>query len=368
MTGRNNRLGLRAGLGLMLLSGTLGAPSLLAAEDTPEKTKAEREEPAELPPLTASIPPEQALAAIKRRATKILEARRAARRLKFSGEVSEVVGYETNPANSSSHKGDTYEDSSTYLSLSKQFTSTLNWSSSYAGNYLKYVTYGDGDYTDHTFTATKLRWQPGRMWRAETWLDLEYNYYPKAKDSTYRNFKTVSRLRQNFFGAYYHQVQYEWFSRDYATKNARDGAGSETLSNRVDTRNRLRYKVGGTVRKALLSVENDVYFNDSNDARNDFYDYDVWKLTGSASGNATKKLYLSSTFAFERKNYQERKVTGINAEARYDDKYTFTSGVGYDLDKVWRLGYDFSFDHLDSNEPTGEFDNAKHAVKVTARF
>ncbi len=340
-------------------------PSVSLAQEAPEKEAAERPE---LPPLTAQISPEEALAAIKRRAQKILAARRAARRLKFSGEISEAIGYEINPANSSSHKGDTYEDTSTYLTLSKKLTSTLDWSSSYSGNYIKYVDYGDGDYTDHTFTASKLRWQPRKMWRLEGWLDVEYNYYPKAKDSTYRNFKPVARIRQNLMGKWYHQVQYEWFARDYATKNARDGAGSETLSNRVDVRNRLRYKVGTTIKKALLSVENDLYWHDSNDARNDFYDSEVWKINNSISGNLTKKIYLSGSFAFERKNYAERKVTGINAEARYDDKYSLSSGISYDFNDTWKFAYDLSFDHLDSNEPTGEYDNTKHAFKVTAKF
>jgi hypothetical protein len=356
----------------LVASGVLVALAVLAhaspqawAQDAPEKEAVERPEP---PALTTPLPAEEALAAIKRRAKKILEARRAARRLKFSGEVSEAVGYETNPANSPSHKGDTYVDQSTYLTLSKQLTTRLNWSSSYFGNYLKYLDYGEGDYTDHTLTASKLRWQPGKMWRVESWLDLEYNYYPKGKDSTYRNFKTVTRIRQNLFGTAYHQVQYEYFVRDYATKNARNGAGNETLSNRADRRNRLRYKVGGAVKKALLSVENDLYRNDSNDARNDYSDYDVWKIINSLSGNATEKLYLSGSFAFERKNYRERPVSGLVAPARNDDKYTITTGASYDWNETWKTSYDFSFDHLGSNEPTGEYDNAKHAFKVTARF
>ena len=122
------------------------------------------------------------------------------------------------------------------------------------------------------------------------------------------------------------------------------------------------------MRKALLSWENEYYWHDSNDARNDFYDAQVWKTTGSASGNLTKKLYLSGSFAFERKNYTARKVSGINAEARYDDKYTLSSSTSYDLNDTWKLAYAFTFDHLASNEPTGEYDNAKHAFTVTARF
>lgn len=362
MTARSKPASVAVLASLAFVTILVGSPTSLPAQEAPEK---ERQE---LPPLTATVPPEEALAAIKRRAMKILEARRAARRLKFSGELSEAIGYETNPSNSSSHKGDTYEETSTYLSLSKKLTPRLTWESTYSGSYYKYLDYGDGDYTDHTLTPTKLRWQPGKMWRVEGWIDTEINYYPKGNDSSYRNLKLTGRIRQNVLKSWYHQFQYEWFVRDYSRKNARDGAGAETLSNRVDNRNRIRYKVGTTVKKALLSVENEYYWHDSNDARNDFYDTEVWKINNSISGSVTKKLYLSGSFAFERKNYAERDVTGINPEARYDDKYTLTSGASYDLSDSWKISYDLSFDHLGSNEPTGEYDNAKHAFKVTAKF
>ncbi|MDP3723742.1 MAG: hypothetical protein Q8R91_09650, partial [Candidatus Omnitrophota bacterium] len=59
--------------GVLLLS---GAP-LRAQEAAPEQERAERPE---LPPLPSQIPPDEALAAIKRRAKKSLDARRAARR------------------------------------------------------------------------------------------------------------------------------------------------------------------------------------------------------------------------------------------------------------------------------------------------
>lgn len=366
MTSSRNLARLAIGAGATVVMAVCATPPCSLAQEAPEKeTAVER---AELPPLTAQISTEEALAAIKRRAQKILEARRAARRLKVYAEASQGTGYETNPSNSSSHKGDTYFEESTYLMLSKKLTPTLDWQGTYSGSYLKYLDYGDGDYTDHTLTPAKLRWQPGRMWRVESWMDFEYIYYPKGKDSTYRNLKATTRVRQNLFESWYHQVQYEWFVRDYVTKNARDGAGSETLSNRVDMRNRLRYKVGTTVKKTLLSVENDLYWHDSNDARNDFYDAAVWKITGSASGSVTRKLYLSGSFAFERKNYKERPVTGLVAPARNDDKYSLSSSASYDINKTWKAAYALSFDHLGSNEPTGEFDNAKHALTVTARF
>ena len=151
-------------------------------------------------------------------------------------------------------------------------------------------------------------------------------------------------------------------------------AGTETLSNRVDVRHRLRYKVGATVRKALpiknalFTVENDLYRNDSNDARIDFYDYDVWKITGALNGNLTPKLSLNSSYAFERKNYRERPVTGIDPEARYDDKHSLAATFTYDANDTWRLSSGLTYDGLGSNDPSGEYDNKKYSFTVTAKF
>ena len=368
MTAKNKvARGVLAG-SLLLLAVSGLTPPVGAAEETQPKEAAERERP-DLPPLTAQIPPEEALAAIKRRAKKILEARRAARRLKLSGEISEVVAYEKNAATASNHKGDTSFEEDVNLFFSKRLSPTLTWQGTYSGSYLQYVEYHDGTYTDHTITPVKLQWQPGRIWRMESWMDLERNQYdPDANDSSYKQIKLVGRIRQNVMGSWYHQFQYEWSGRDYTHKKARDGAGNDTPTYRKDARYRLRYKVGTTIKKALLSVENEFYLNDSNDNRNNYYDYQVWKISSSISGNVTPKLYLSGGFNFERKNYDVRPVGGITAEARYDGKYTLTGNASYDLNDTWRFAYGLTFDHLGSNEPTGEYDNTKHAFTVTAKF
>jgi hypothetical protein len=323
---------------------------------------------AELPPLTTTIPPEEALAAIKRRAQKILEARREARKLKFSGQASQGVAYETNPNNTTHHKGDTSSETTAYLMFSKKLTNTVDWQGTYYGSYLKYVDFGDLDYTSHTLTPAKLRWRPGKVWRLEGWMDLDYNYYPVGQSSSYRQLKFATRARQNILEDSYHQLQYEWYVRDHISKEARNGAGADTFSRRVDTRSRVRYKVGSTVMKTLLSAEGQFYWNDSNDERFNFYDYEVWRTSFDASGNLTKKLQLSGSYAFERKNYDVRPVTGINAEARYDDKYTLSATASYTVNPTWTVDTRLTYDDLQSNESTGEFTNGKVALTATAKF
>jgi hypothetical protein len=212
------------------------------------------------------------------------------------------------------------------------------------------------------------------MWRLEAGADLNITFYPRSKPSNYRELKPYLQVRQNLgefprLGNLFHLFRYEWFIRDYITKKARDGASAETFSNRVDARHRVRYEVGTTWGKTLFKVKQELYWHDSNDARNDFYDAQDYKLTASANQPLTKKLSANASYAFERKNYEHRPVTGdVTTEARYDDTQTWTLQGTYDFDKTWSLSPKFEYKFLDSNEPTGEYVDTTISGTLTARF
>lgn len=352
MTGKNNRPFLMTILaaGICLLQ----ASTVLAAE----------EETTAITPTKAEV-----IAAIKRRAQQILEARRKAREWKISGDVSVLLGYESNPSNGTEHVGDTYLEESLSLYLTKKLTPTLTWLTSYYGSYDNYFEYGDGDYTSQTLTPGKLTWQPGKMWRLEGALDLNITYYPRAKASNYREAKPSLSLRQNLMGRWFHLVKYEWFVRDYISKKARDGAGAEKNgADRKDTRHRIRYELGTTQWKTLIKAKNEWYWHDSNDERTDFYDAEDYKITASLNRPLTKKLTANASYSFERKNYSKRTVTGITSEARYDDTQTWTLSGTYDLDKTWSFVPSFSYKFLDSNDPTGDYVDTTISGTLTARF
>jgi len=350
----------RVTLGIVIgLIGLLSA-GIAAAQEPVGRERPEREE---ITPTTQEV-----ITAIKRRAQQILEERRQARRLRFSGEATQLLGYESNPSNGVDHVGDTYLENSLYLNLSKRLRPALTWQGTYSGSFTNYIEYGDGDYMSHTLTPVKLVWQPGRMWRVDGGLDLNITYYPRAGASNYRELKPSIGVRQNLFGRWFHSARYEWFIRDYISKKARDGAGVETLSNRVDARHRLRYEVGTTWKEALLRVKQEWYLHDSNDARNDFYDAQDYKMTASVNRPLTEKFSLNASYAFERKNYEHRTVTGITAESRYDDTQTWTLAGAYDINKTWSLAPSFSYKFLASNDPTGEYVDTTISATLTARF
>lgn len=321
----------------------------------------------------ASPTSQEVVAAIKRRAQQILEARRAARRLRFSADLSQLVGYESNPSNGVDHIGDTYLSTSAYLTWSKKLTPTITWQGIYSGSFDNYLEYGDGDYTSQTLTPAKFLWQPGRVWRVDGGVDLNLTYYPRSKGSNYREIKPYLGVRQNLgdlprIGSVFHSIRYEWFLRDYISKMARDGASAETLSARVDTRHRLRYELGTTWNGTLYKVKQEWYFHDSNDARNDFYDAQDYKLTASVNRSLTKKLSANASYAIERKNYAHRPVSGITGEDRYDDTHTWTLAGTYDFNKSWSFNPSFTYKFLDSNEPTGEYIDTTISGTLTARF
>ncbi len=323
---------------------------------------------AQKPPAPAVTPTTaEVVAAIKRRAQQILEERKKAKRLRTSWEVSQLVGYESNPSNGVDHVGDTYFESSTYLSLSKKLAPTLTAQGLYSGSFTNYVEYGDGDYTSQTLTP-KLLWQPGRMWRIDGGSDFNMTYYPRSKASNYREAKLFLGIRQNLFGNWFHSIRYEWFYRDYISKKARDGGGAETTQARIDQRHRMRYEVGTTWKETLMKVKQEWYLHESNDARNDFYDAVDYKMTASLNRPLTEKLTANFSYSFERKNYRHRTVSGITSEARYDDTQTWTLSGAYDFNKTWSFSPSFSYKFLDSNEPTGEYIDTTISGTLTARF
>ena len=311
---------------------------------------------------------QEVVAAIKRRAQQILEERRKARRLRVSGEVSQLVGYDSNPANDPARKGDTYFEESLYLNWSKKLTPTIAWSGTYSGSYDKYLEYTDGDYTSHTVTPTKLVWQPGRMWRVEGAMDLGYTYYPHEMASNYKEVKPYLGVRQNLWGRWFHSIRYEYLLKQYFGKQARDGAGVNTSTHRLDQRHKLRYEVGTTWHDTLVKVRNEWYGVDSNDASNDFYDAQDYKVTASLNRQLTKRWSANASYAYELKQYRHRAVSGITAEARYDSTHTWTLAGTYDLNDTWSLGPNFTYKYLDSNDPTGEYVDYTITTTLTARF
>ncbi|MCM8794379.1 MAG: hypothetical protein NC819_01030 [Candidatus Omnitrophica bacterium] len=344
--------------GILLLLGTAfffsaASPLLASTEDEPVFLS---------PAAQASIE------AIKRRAQELAERKKAEEALYFYGELSQGVGYESNPSNLPAHSGSTFSESAAYLFLSKRILPDLFWQGFYYGSLILYTNYNDGDYALQTLTPVRLLWRLPPTWRLEAGVHLEWLDYLDNKSVDYLQAEPFVGTRQNLCGNWYHLFQYGWFIRDYLSTRARSGQGQATLSSRQDTRHTFRHEIGTLWRDTLFQARQEWYLNDSNDARRDFYDAQDYKVTALVSRPFLPKWTLNASFSFERKNYRKRRVGGISAEARYDDIKTWIVSGRYGINKTWSVVPTFSYRSLDSNEPTGEYVDVIHSISVTARF
>jgi len=315
--------------------------------------------------------PQETINAIKRRAEQILAERQRAKEMQFSGEFSQGIGFERNPSYTADHKSDSFVEDDLYLTLLKKLTPTVTWQGVYSGAYIDYFNLGIDSYSSQTLTPLKLIWRPNQMWRVDGGVDLTYLWYlsGKSKTSSYQEAKPWVGVRQNLFGTWFHGVRYSWFLRHYLSARARDGLGRATRSHREDTRDNLRYELGTTWKDTFFKARYEWYVNDSNDARNDFYDAQDNRVTLSISRPLTKKFSALASYSHELRHYAHRPVTGIAPKkVRYDEIYTWAISGSYDLNKTWSLNPGFTYTRNNSNDPTGEYYDWTVSTALTARF
>ncbi len=337
-----------------------------AAEETP----AAPVEPAATTPISEGPSTAEIVAAIKHRAEQILEERRKARQLQFSGDITQAIAYERNPSNAANHKGDTYEETDLSLYLSKKLTPTITWQALYYGSYDAYFRYTDGTYTNHTLTPVKLLWRPGRMWRVDSAVDLTYLGYPDSRPSTYDEIKPSIGVRQNLWGTWYQGARYEWLYRYYPSKKAQDGiTGTDTRFNRQDTRHRLRYELGTTWLDTLIKVRNDWIFHDSNDQNQDQYDSTSYRVNAALYRPITQKLSANFNYSYELKRLRHKPVGNVTPDrSRHDEIESWTLAGIYDLNNTWSVSPSYTYSHLNSTDPLYEYFDWTAQVSVTARF
>ena len=289
-------------------------------------------------------------------------------RFKHYLELSQGAGYESNPRRNASRTGDAFLENTLAAALSKKLSPRWSWQGFYYGSFTNYLEYGDGDYAYQTLTPLKLLWKPAQTWRLDLEMEVGDLLFPSSSVHNYRWLRPSVGAQQELPGGFLHAGQLDWQIRKYGSQKAKSGSGAETLDDRVDTRPRVRYEIGNAWKRTVAKVRQEWYWNDSNDARNDFYDAQGYKVTASLRQKITKKLLADIGYSFERRNYRKRPVTGITSEARYDDTHTWSLSGLYELNETWRIGSSFSYRFLDSNDPTGEYVDATITGTVSARL
>ena len=291
-----------------------------------------------------------------------------ASRFKHYLELSQGAGYESNPRRNGSRTGDAFLENTLAAALSRKLNPRWSWQGFYYGSFTNYLEYGDGDYAYQSLTPLKLIWKPDRTWRWDLATEVGDLFFPKSSVTNYRWLRPSIGAQQDLPGGFFHAARLDWQIRKYGSQKTKSGSGAETLDGRVDTRPRVRYELGGAWKQTVAKVRQEWYWSDSNDARNDFYDAEDYKVTASLRQKFNERLSADASYSFERRNYRKRPVSGVTSEARADVIHVWALSGTCKINETWQVGSSFSYRFLDSNDPAGEYVAVTVSGSASARF
>lgn len=319
-------------------------------------------------PTADALPSSAILDTLKRRARAVIERRRA-RRWAISTYTTLSTTIDTNPNLDSSRKGDGVFEESTDLTVRWRWFKNVSEDVGYRITNDHYVELRDNNYTDNTLYTT-WRYTPWRWLRLTAGYEFTaLNYYENRSSSLDSHRVYVTGRHSLPWQGFFYESGWSYFYRRYSVRKANDGTQSPTDDARHDTRHTVHWTVGGTpFWKTLLQVRQEAYFHFSNDAFQDFYDTQVYKVRLTASRSFWKQWRGSGTFSVERKNYTERLIATTVVKGQADNTFSYSGSLTYNLSPDVSLVYTYTRRKVDSNTPLNEYTDTTNQFSLNASF
>ena len=310
--------------------------------------------------------PSAILETLKKRAAEAI-ARRHARRWALTTNTTISTTIETNPNLDSSRKGDGFFEEDEDITFHWHWFTGMAQDVGYRVTNVNYMELTDNNYSDNTGYTT-VRYTPVKWLRATAGYEFTGLNYYRNSGSTLLSQRIYAQLRHTLPKNLYYQVGWSHIDRYYLNKEARNGDGNDTDNNRRDTRHTMHVETGAVLWGTLLKVRHEAAFHFSNDAFQDFYNYQSYKVRATVAREFLEKWQASGTFSFERKNYTERLVSTSVIKAEYDNSYSYGVNLTYALSPNVSLVYDYSRKKLDSNTPSSEYTDTTNQFSLSASF
>jgi hypothetical protein len=342
-----------AGLWLSLL------PSPVAADEPPRQPRNVSQERVDL-----------FLAMLKRRAMQALEAHRAPPPEPWMTYGVDVVqGYESNVLLDGNKKGDHFTQEGLTVAVNPKLRQLPPW---LAGEFTyelvntHYTEIRDANLFMNTLGAA-LRVQPTPQVRGEAWYEFGDVDFPLDTSNSFADHRMGTRVRVAPWMGLTTTTGWAYLRRRYDTRKTRNGLGDDLEGVREDRRHALTqdvaYRWPGTSAKLALQV----YRNASNDAFQDFYDWDDAQVQGVMTRLLHPRWIVVGVAGLERRNYRARSVPDLNVAER-DTLSTLTASVIRLIGEHGQLAYSVTFRHQDSNDPRLDFHDWVNQVRFSANF
>jgi hypothetical protein len=264
------------------------------------------------------------------------------------------VGYESNPNLESTQKGDLFEQAQATVRYLQPLGKSRTLEIDYDINSMAY-----NEFTDLSNLYNNLRLgfhQKLPFGIAGVYSDLGYFYYPRSEESDFFFPRGSVYVQHSITKTLSHQVLVECGAKlssyDYALAE-QSWLYQDNL--RRDDRISGQYAINTKVGKALyLSGRYRFSRNDSNVLYQDYYDYQSYRYSLSASWEMALDFWLLSGFSYTRKDYKTRMVSAID-EKQNEDLCVFNVGLRRALSQTDWLSVMYTYRFNQSNDSSSEY-------------
>jgi hypothetical protein len=165
-----------------------------------------------------------------------------------------------------------------------------------------------------------------------------------------------------------HQTGWKYQTREYDTRNARDGRGTNVAGLvREDQRHTVSHDLRFRFANTGLRFGGQAYWNASNEAFLDFYDWQDYQVRGVVSQVFSPTWIGLMVGSYERRNYEARRVPVIDVAER-DTLLTWAGSLIYQLNDHTQLTYGLTYRYQDSNDPRLDFIDWINRVQFSLEF
>lgn len=287
------------------------------------------------------------------------------RKFDINGGIS--TGHETNPLQQNLDSDDDYFlEETLQLSWLPTFSKKMAADISYYLYNVNYMDNTDINFISNTLRAS-LKFYPQKRMRLESGVKLNSTLFPTNKTADYLKISPFLKFNYIIDKKWNYGGSYEYSAKEYNSRLARDSSEADISGlARQDEQHSVNLFVTRYLKNFSVRLRARASRNDSNDRFQDYYDYNSYRSYFTiAQSFMDKKLYLSFTPNFERRNYDKRLAV---TTARYDNILQYDFGAYYSINNNLRINYNLTNRMSSSNSSLGEFNDITNSIGMSFQF
>jgi len=192
--------------------------------------------------------------------------------------------------------------------------------------------------------------------------------FPNDRNGSYLGNELNVSLRHKITKTFYQKLTYKLIFREFISRKAYLGNGTAGTDLRQDLRNLFEHEFGiYPTNNSKVRLVNQFFINESNDQYYDYYDYINYRVGLSLTQFFTDKLYGTTAFYYQRRDYDSRIVSDRDSTEN-DNLFLVTGSLLYDLKKDLTVFINYSHTENHTNEPLQKYGDTMYSTGVYYSF